>query len=252
MKFLKGLQRLLRESQASPQAIANYRQISDAILDRIGEKTTPKTFLGEGNFAEVYWLNSQRKKALKITTDPLDAYALQRVHNKPQRHLVKVYDVFEIVPRKLWGSVVEKLTSLSQSDKQDWDQFWNDLNSYLDSAINELNSFGLSPEFASELVDLIESEQEEGIISVEVPGDPILEALQNWGKELQALNIKIFDLHSGNVMMRRDNYILVDLGYGEVSATRIDKLLPNQDSSAEDEDEEWMTKGKGYYKRRSY
>lgn len=234
MKFLKGLQELLRESQASAQDIANYKQISDAILERIGETTVPKTFLGDGNFAQVYWLNSQRKKALKITTDRLDAYALQRVYDNPQRHLVKVYDVFEIIPRKLWGIVVEKLTNLSNSDKQDWDQFWNDVNKYLDEAINNLNDHGLTPEFSSELVEIIELEQEISFIPLETPGDPILDALQYWGQELQTLNIKIFDLHSGNVMMKRNDYILVDLGFGEVSPTRIDKLpIITQESSEE-------------------
>jgi len=233
MTFDRDFQHLLSMSGASKGLSSS---LIPAILERIGESTVPTQQLGHGKFAVAFWLKQKRKRVLKITRDVEDAYAMQRVKDRPQKHLVKVYDVFEIVEHRLWGIVAEKLTPMDYEEKDAWQELWNILSSeeyaYLG---DELVQNGLTPGFADEVVDAIENpiddgeedEEDEDVWDrhfYEVPEDDILDALRNWGKELSALNIKFYDFHPGNIMMRRHDYILVDLGYGAVPHTKVPEL----------------------------
>ena len=100
----------------------------DAILSSIGEKTYPK-FINSGYHAAVFWL-SDRKKILKITWDYSDANACEIIRKKPDlKTFVKVYQVLEVPPRRLYAIVAEKLTPLS-------DRVWKE---YFSAFVNLFN-----------------------------------------------------------------------------------------------------------------
>lgn len=234
-KFDKSLRFLLnRIGIGSFISSSDIKTIIKAILDRLKETKPPK-YIDRGSFAFVFWLQKNRKRILKITTDREDAYAMQRLLNSPQRHLIKVYDVFEIIPNKLWGIVSEKLMPLDESEFREWEDFWFALDSdLLDGVFTELKMNGLSVSWVEDFIkevkdppytELTEEDEDWNLeYYMDLPDDDILDALKNWGKELSKLSIRFFDLHPGNIMVRRGDYILVDLGYGEVPHTNIEKL----------------------------
>jgi hypothetical protein len=194
------------------------RWVADKILDRIGETKPPK-YLGEGNFAKAYWLKSQRNKVLKITQDWNDAKALQRVKDKPQKHLVKVYDVFNIVPMDLWGAVVEKLQPLSSAQYMRWEH-WIDV--VEEELPKPLKRFLLHEGLSDSWVDLLDewlAQNPDTYLD-----DETLDQLRIWGKELTKLQIQTGDIHPNNIMEQGRRLLLTDLGYGKVPSTSIPKL----------------------------
>jgi hypothetical protein len=213
----------------------NYAEkLYKALLQRIGETKDPR-HLGAGKYAEVFWLRRNPRRVLKVTRDQMDAWAMEAVRKKPQRGIVKVHDVFTIAPRQLWGIVAEKLTPMDYEDKILWEDFERAMDhEKLIHLVDELAMFGLIETWVKELRHTYEhmwddyDEDEENDedwddVFYEID-DEVLDALEIWAKALDALHIKWHDVHTGNIMIKRNDYTLVDLGHGQAPRVSLPEL----------------------------
>jgi hypothetical protein len=227
-----------------------------ALLDALGEKKMP-SHLGAGTFAEVYWLKGDRKRVLKITTDPADAYASEIVRRHPSKNLPRIHKVYEIVPRKLFAIVAEKLQPLSATEFKEWANVIpaigmdDDNSSMAYDLTDSLLRRGLSPEWVEtwkqareEIASSQEDEDDDwmdddlfadldpedrellqttNVNTIEVP-DHIFDTLEDWGQDLQQRNITFADLHAKNIMKRGRIPVLVELGSSVVPTQPLERF----------------------------
>jgi len=197
----------------------------DAILKWAGEKPGKYhlPFLGEGEDAEVYWLNSDKKKILKLTMDKSDAHACQILAKKPDKSLLKVYKVVDVCHGGSdWGYAIlaEKLTPLSGSMRK-----------YLEKALLGLKMMSSLPRHGVTKPWIVEVKHALNVFKDDPRAQkyvddvvnvfPILEA---WANALTDRGIAWTDFHLGNIMMRRHDPVIVDFGRSRVYRGSIPKL----------------------------
>lgn len=214
----------LLERQYSTKYIT---KVLEAMATRLGEPNTKWKWLGAGSYANVYWLND-KKKALKITRDESDADASIILKKKPDRSLVKVYDVFELpaVGRPLFGIVVEKLSPLSYKEEK---SVSNLLNLLWDLGINDIPTMKNIKEFKDRLsnpdpekhgVDkyIQEYYDKSGVT------EEMIDLWETWAQVLDARHIVWKDFKILNVMARGREIVISDIGYSTVPAQKIPEL----------------------------
>ena len=189
------------------------KTLTKNVLDYLGE-TFPAQ-IGRGLYGRVYWLRKQRNRVLKVTTDKSDAQACMHVLQRPQKYLVRVYDVFEIKSNAVYGIVAEKLTPLSASENITWATS----QALEDSSPLPLSDYadGLCREWIDAYQNYLKEEGER------LPPF-IFQQMYLWAEELARLDIVYWDLHEGNIMKRGNQTILVDLGYSDPPPIQIPVL----------------------------
>lgn len=183
------------------------------LLQYLEEDAVPQD-IGEGNYAKVYWLRSNRKRILKITVDRSDALACMAVLKHPQKNLLKVFDVFKI-NQSAYGIIAEKCTPLSHSDIMLMDTI-TQIEEQSPYPLAEYNE-GLTVDWVNWLQEYISDEGYK--IDTKV-----LDQYRNWAEDLEQLDIVFWDLHSGNVMNRGHRSVIVDLGYSDAPPSDIPTL----------------------------
>jgi len=218
-KFGETIGFILRKNALPRAGRERSEAIAEAIFERLGETKAPSD-LGRGSYANVYWLKGNRKRILKITSDSSDAFALKHLQESPKKSLVKVHDVFEIVPKHLWGAVTEKLSPLSSTEYDNWQQLREMLEE--DEAFYDVERTLGREGVTTRYFYLLEQAKEKA--GTVLPTDKMLESIFKWGKDLSSLGIKFTDLTEDNIMKKGANDILIDLGYSDVRPTRIPAL----------------------------
>jgi len=202
-------------------------KVVQTIVDHLGEKDGNWKWLGEGSFANVYWLHD-KKKALKITRDRNDADASEIMRNKPDRSVVKVYDVFAL-PKQytdLWGIVVEKLSPLSYKEGEAIANLYNLL---WDLGIDQTPTMKHVKEFKERLENpdpkkhpidkyIQEYYDKSGVT------EEMIDRWETWAKVLDSRHIYWKDFKPANVMSRGRNMVISDLGYSKVPHQKIPEL----------------------------
>ena len=106
-----------------PQVAEDFTFFQNLILEHIGAKKESRLKkVGEGWNGYVYWVSN--KQVIKLTRDIKDAQASEKIRRKPDKNLIKVYDVFEFGQpyySTTYGIISEKLTPLSTTDFKSWD-----------------------------------------------------------------------------------------------------------------------------------
>jgi len=245
--FLKKFNGLLK--QHNLHLPYTEEELLRGILERLGEKKAPK-FIGKGAYANVFWLQGNRKKVVKLTSDPMDAYASEIIRRKPDHDsFVIVHDVFEIIPHKLFGIVNEKLTPLTEYEAEEWMSWEHILWEYHDffQELRFKESKGLTLDFLERLEAAHEKEkereeeerrkvEEEGeewygseYPLPEWPSEDVMNKLEEWAWELEKRNIGCGDIRADNMMWRRRELVLSDFGNGTVPTQRLPKLHIQQE-----------------------
>lgn len=198
-------------------ALSNYMtlDILKSILQEmdIQEEVSKVKKIGRGMHAVVLWLPN-RKQVLKITNDRTDAEISVNLIGKKLKHLVHVYDVFQV--DKVYCIQEEKLTPLSSTERKRWNSGLKSLRniklSVMESAWRVLQKYGLSLGWVNMLREEIEDEPYTNDIQ---HIRDILSALEGIASDLEDLGVFNYqDIHDQNVMMRGQTLVLVDFGGG--------------------------------------
>jgi len=162
-------------------------------------------FLGHGGYASAFLVG---KKVLKVTRDIDDVWASAILQNNPDKDLLKVYKVANIVPRTLWVILSEKLTPLSAPQRKKWK-----------AAIPYLRLFsifhaGLNYDAIMSAEDWIErQERATGVTKETRFVQSLLPRLTIWSDKLsEERGIACRDVSYTNIMMRGRTPIISDLG----------------------------------------
>jgi len=199
-----------------------FQGFLEEIYLRVGEPDSRRwKVLGEGSNGVVFWMNNHAR-VLKLTRDIQDAYASEIVKKKPDKNLIKVYDVFEMgLPYfgEKWCIVNEKLTPLSSSEEKEWQNI-------ILVARGRYSKYGLPTMHELSLNWVLEVQ--EWLDSERIWDAPyhILEAirahmptLKTWAKLLEDRGIEWGDLSLGNIMKRGHLTVISDLGFGRTSSS---------------------------------
>jgi len=211
-------------------ATRNVMHISDSIApdvfakiyERIGEDPSGlwHQVLGKGSTAVATWLKSDKTKVLKITNDESDAYAMEKFLKRPSRHVVKVYDVFQITPFA-WGMVVQKVTPLASSAYKDWTRTRSLISKFV--GVPPLGN-GAVPIYQKDLEKRFEYPSKSQMEPLEKMR-AFLKQLALFDEALADRGITWFqDLHAGNVGMNRRDMVLLDLGGVRTSVPSLPKI----------------------------
>jgi len=181
---------------------SQLRTIVDATLKEVDATDESQLkFLGQGFFGDVFWLGDKRK-VLKLTNDYTDAYASEIVRRKPDKNLVKVYQVFALADSypAVIGIVNEKLSPLASHERAKLDylrKLWNKaIGQRTFLTRQNLDKFVDSPQI--EEVD----DADYGLLSTLV-------------RVFTDRHIKWRDLSGDNIMARGREKVVSDLGFSE-------------------------------------
>jgi len=194
---------------------SDRKVIIDKLLEWVGseeEAYDNLVYFAKGAYAWVYWLKHNRKQILKITSDESDAKASMILKNKPDKNLLKVYDVIKIGNIDLWAILVEKLNPLSSSQTK----MWEDAQGALDSMGVTFRYEGLTKDKLEEAQDAAEDASSGGYQDWSSAIHRVLPTLEKWEKALAARGILWKDFHPGNVLMRGRVPIIADLGKTDI------------------------------------
>ncbi len=173
-------------------------------LDLIKNRLTKKKIklnclseLGSGMYGTAYQIND--KTVLKITEDYSEAKAMKIVKAFPNKNIVKVYDVFSCFfgRRKFNFIIQEKLNEADDS----WRHFSN-------HAFND--------DYACDYITPKLIKISKNIPNYWIQNQKQYETQWKWLNNLafyfKKHNIKFADLHSENILKRKKNHVLIDLG----------------------------------------
>lgn len=162
-----------------------------------------KKDLGAGSWG-IAW-DIGKGQVLKATMDDKEALASNLIKGKRTHHVVRIQDVFQFPDSDVYGIVQEKLRKMSATDAKDFDLVTDLLQQVRvgpevgqgdwEGIRRKLENAGMTPEVTKYFIDRLEEFQFPEII-----------------RELKGLGIEFYDYHSGNLMMRGNDYVVIDLG----------------------------------------
>ena len=145
-------------------------------------------------------------KILKVTNDASEANVCLALKKRPQWNIVRVEDVFAFpddddMGFEIYGILEEKLRSLSAGD-------WAEFNKFI-ATIDTGEAFYDGIEAAAVSAAEGDGELESNIVDL-----GLKYGLDDMSDGLKAVGVKEFaDFHSGNIMRRGKDYVLIDPGY---------------------------------------
>lgn len=197
----------------------NLQKEVSNLLEGLGQDldaTLNMKFLGSGAMAVVFRLSN--KRVLKITMSVDDAKANAKIIGKRYKHLLKVYDVWQL-NKEIYAIVAEKLVPLPRDKARVWDEAirifkdvdtWNPAESISPRFIRHLDSVKDS---------LPESPKKDAIMEV-------FPTLKGLSEDLDKAGILHWnDYRSDNVMLRGHDIVATDFGWSDVTGTPTIKKL---------------------------
>jgi cytidyltransferase-like protein len=173
-------------------------------------------FLGKGTRGVALKIDESR--VLKLTNDRREAVASNKLMmlGSP-KHVVKIYDVFRLKKYSLWGIVQENLKPLSANEKIEFDSCTIEGPVIISDLIKTANGTWDFEQFKSEIRK--KYGEKDDVYSSAMESIEKLEQKYHVDKmveELNSIGIKFLDYHSGNIMKRGDEYVVIDIGYSDV------------------------------------
>lgn len=190
------------------------------LYDRLKEQNSKDwKRLGAGYNGFVYWL-SDRSKILKVSKDYRDLQASEKIRKKPDKNLIKVYDVFEMgLPyfQEKGFIVSEKLTPLSSSDKKKWQNVIDSTRGKV-PWVNIPTLRTLTVNWCVETQQWLESDEAYDAPDVVIEDlQECLPILKKWAILLDdERGIEWGDLALDNLMKRGNTTLISDVGFGSV------------------------------------
>ncbi len=183
---------------------------------------TALEYLGGGSFGFAYEVVYKGKPAcLKVTEDTTEAKASNHLKGKKLHSVVQIYDVFQFKGHDVYGIVQELLKPLD-----------GEYNTF-DTFANMLRQASVGPAMIKGDWDGVMS----GVFRKlgEEKLEKFVELAHKFGfpdmiEELAANGIEFLDYHSGNIMKRGKNYVVIDLGM-----SRSPGALPDVMEGADDD-----------------
>jgi hypothetical protein len=176
-------------------------------IDRLGRRgvtLSKRTGIGGGDNGMAYEAQYNGKSViLKLTKDPTEARASNHIKGKNSKHIVHIYDVFRFPDISAYGIVEERLSPMSDDEERKF--------SIMDTLIVKSGA----------LANMKEGDWNGIVKKVKKYDSSLLPGFLSFAErfqlkeildELKANRIKYDDLHSGNVMKRGSDYVVIDLG----------------------------------------
>lgn len=185
-------------------------ELIHGIIARELRDTTGVQYLGSGRNGSAY--RHPDGFIIKITTDPREVSSAERLIGLETEHLGRVYSCRPIV-EGIWILTQEELDPLPEHARRRFD-----------ATITEIeNSGGIDMLNEGRVLDCLEC-----LDSSSIPG--VTRTIRQFGvigmcRELRALGLS-GDFHSGNVMLRGDRPVLIDLGTPGDPDAHENKKLP--------------------------
>jgi len=224
-KFGQFLAALVGAQVSSGKWLEPTITLADSLLKWAGEKpgNYDLPLLGSGADAKVFWLRSDRKKALKITTDNEDARSCNILNKKPNKSLLTIHKVALLPGGFGYAILIEKLNPLSSSEEKKWENLIHGLRTLNLGFIHH----GMSEDWLGDVKDEIALCEKDEIYTWEVDAiKEVLPTLETWVPLLTERGILWRDFHVGNIMMRRTTPIICDYGRSSVRGGSSIKKLP--------------------------
>lgn len=207
------------DDEAYDYFLEEMHELANTILKRVGNQLDKEPRrLGYGAWAEVYWLQD-RKKVLKLTTDESDAFAAEIVRRKPDRGLVKTYDVFAVPESSLYGIVAEKLVDAAGSERKRWDIVADTLESE-----PRLRPFTMTLTWYEKKFLPFLAWVKTRPSLVKYFDESTASQIYSWCEELTKRRIIWRDMQSENIRFRGRQPVILDLGASKVPSQRIPLL----------------------------
>lgn len=170
--------------------------------------------IGEGHVGHAFELAGKPNVIVKVTDDVNEAQSSYRVqkYGKNLRHVVRIYDV-----RKIPGGTSPRVPDDTYVITQERLQPLSDEGDRLVTAATRVlrldNRFAL-PAVRDQAVRMLRDKlggQAEGVIH-------LLDSIQYFEtmEELKSIGVRFKDYHAGNVMMRGQDFVVLDLGVSKV------------------------------------
>lgn len=200
-------------------------KFSDKIKDRTGIDVSNVSKIGSGSQGVAF---STGKVVVKVTADAKEARACYKLKGYDSEYLVKIGDVFQIDQSGSFCIIQEHLTPISGSDGKEFDdslkktKFHNLLPfaSYdLDNLISAMKEY-FNLEVKKRFKDDTDSNEAKEYYQSFVDAWGVLKNKFHIDKIHQSLmdvGIHFHDYHSGNLMMRGNEYVLIDPGLSKVT-----------------------------------
>lgn len=217
----------LGEDEDIDKAAFQKHGISDieSIIQKWGPKLRSQKIalgaeLGSGSRGIAYELPMTRQ-ALKITSDKSEANAANILVGKKLKNVCEFYRIFQFDSTGYYGIVQELLEPLSYGSNIQ----------FLEKCLNhEVISHAITqsqmPNWEEEVLAELQSYSMRETVSdkqIDVAERGIKE-IMNGIKEIHQNGINFIDLHSGNVMLRGDVCVIIDLGYSKSAAQKIEEI----------------------------
>ena len=160
-------------------------------------------------------------KVLKITIDQKEAISSFHIVGKKLKHVCQIYDVFTIPGTKFYCILQEQLTKIQEGTPLK--KVLRDQGTFL---YMKLGIFKEGPEsdmyMRQKLVELVKeyvgNDAELNKVYRQVRG------LKEAEKELESNNIDFADWHVGNIMLRGDDLVVIDLGNSHAAKVSLPEL----------------------------
>lgn len=230
------------------------RQEKDKLVRR-GIKISSLTPLGKGTRGCAFAVGGD--KVFKVTNDVSEAVAAMKIKDQPLECVVKFYDVFRFPKTdpelgEIYGIFQERLKPLPSDQAKELDLatasfelaktlykaggIWKDAKKILKKNSEERirNKF---PKFATDHTQAESAKKYAALLNEQYAVLTKKFGLNKISDELTAKGIKFIDFHSGNLMMRDNKYVLIDLGYSKVAGGKEPPVLEKANVPVLDESE---------------
>jgi cytidyltransferase-like protein len=147
-------------------------------------------------------------KVLKITDDALEAKASNHIKGKKLKHVVQIYDVFQLPNSKYYGIYQEKLKPISDYDKKEMDLVTDLLQAC------KAGEAILSGDY-QKVLDQVRANIKDRDVQKLMDSQMRDLQLPEIFKELHDNHIEFLDYHQENLMMRGNDYVVIDLGLSQ-------------------------------------
>lgn len=176
------------------------------LLKKKGIVKGPLKPLGHGAHGIAFDIGAGR--VLKVTDDILEAKSSNHLKDKKLKHVVHIFDVFQLPGSEFYGIVEEKLAQMSAYDKKEFELVTDLLQAC------KAGEAILSGDYGKVMDQVrlhIKDKDVQKLMDSQMKDFQLPEII----KELAGQRIEFLDYHEGNLMMRGNDYVVIDLGLSQ-------------------------------------
>ncbi|MHB8407977.1 MAG: 2'-5' RNA ligase family protein [Acidiferrobacterales bacterium] len=206
------------KSRANPRVAASVLEdFADALVNRGYYISSDDKVLGTGTQGVAFLMGDGN--VLKVTQDETEARASQNIKKKKLKHIVNIYDVFQLGDSGWFGICQEKLTPVTSAEGKKF----HDAIIHFESCVGDENYDMPWEQLKSEAVRIA---TKDNTLERTQTAIQTLESFQfpDIIGELADQEIEFMDYHGGNLCKRGTDYVLIDLGYSKSPPLQVPRI----------------------------